>query len=202
MRYVKLRLLSLSFMILLTACPTGPGQNANSNPASLSFSLYDDSIRQSQNGMPAGAGSSGLTFFIAPGDEYLVVLQAASPSGIKSITMSGAGSVICGNNMPPYTRTQPFKYTIPATTITLNALPNGQVYTQASNPYSFLWGAGPTVNGKPFNGPTLPALNACGSSVPLLGTTTYTGTATTAPGVTSAPVSLNVTTCANPPCGG
>jgi hypothetical protein len=155
--------------------------------------LYDLATRQTQN--INGGGSP--TAFINPGDEYLVAFHATSSAGIQTITLSGQGSVICSNNKPPFTEANPFTYSIGPSTITLSP-PAGQVYTQAANPFGFIWGETNPPGQPPFKGPTFPALTQCGSNVPLLGTTTYTGTATTNSNVSSSPVQLKVTTCTVP----
>jgi hypothetical protein len=181
---------------VLTGCPTGPIQTNNPAPPTTSWSILDQTTRLSQNLTPAG---SGITVFITPGDNYMVVFQATSPSGIKTTSLSGKGSVICHNNRPPYSESDPFAYTIPDQTITPTVQPGQQAFTQVPNPYFFLWGPGPPpAQGQPaFNGPALTAYEKCGAQLPLLGTTTYTGVATSFSNVSSSPSSLSVTTCAS-----
>jgi hypothetical protein len=189
--------LLLTAGLVLTGCPPSTPAPSN-NPPVVSWSLYDLATRQTQN--VNGGGSP--TVNIAPGDEYLVAFHANSPAGIQSLTLSGKGSVICNNNKPPFTESNPFTFSIGPTTITLTP-PAGQVYTDGANPYGFIWNE-VTPPGQPtFKGPTFPAFSQCSqnSNVPLLGTTTYTGTATTVSNVSSSPVQLKVTTCASPPCG-
>ena len=180
---------------VFTGCPTGPVQTTNPTPPNTSWSILDQTTRQSQNLVPAGSVG---TVFITPGDNYMVVFQATSPSGIKSTSLSGKGSVICHNNKPPYSESNAYAYTIADQTITLGVQSGSQAFTQVPNPYFFLWGPGPPpMQGQPaFNGPALTAYEKCGAQIPLLGTTTYTGVATTFSGVSSAPSGLSVTTCA------
>jgi hypothetical protein len=179
----------------LAGCPTGPVSTTNPNPPSVSWTIYDQATRQSQSGLvPAG---SGVTVFITPGDNYMTVFEASSPGGLKSLTLSGSGKVICSNNKAPYTESSPFTYSIAASTITL-PVNSGQAVTQAPFPYVFLWGFGPSLKtgGPPSEGPAGEAYTKCGSAVPLLGTTTYSGQATTQSGVSNSS-QLSVTTCAS-----
>jgi hypothetical protein len=190
MRY---KILILITALLLTACNTGPVQNNNPNPPSTGWALLDSATGTTQN----VAGGNGATVFVNPGDQYMVVFQANSSSGIKTITLSGAGSVICHNNQLPFNEANPFKYNIPPAVINLPLQPNQQAFTQASNPFLFVWSKIPPSppNNPGINGPALAAFTQCGGQVPLLGTTTYTGQATTYSGISSAPAALNVTTC-------
>jgi hypothetical protein len=188
----SISVLLLIACFLLTGCPPS-NPVPNNNPPAVSWSLYDLATRQTQNINGAGAGTP--TVFVNPGDEYMVTFHATSTAGIQSITMSGQGKVICNGNKPPYTEANPFPYSVAPTTITLSP-PAGQVYTQAANPYGFIWGEVNPPGQPPYFGPTFPALTKCGNNVPLLGTTTFTGTATTNSNVSSSPTQLNVTTCA------
>ncbi len=191
--YTALALAAASFF---SGCTTGPVQTNNPNPPSGSFLVTDQETHTHLSVTPAGG--SPVTVFIKPGDDYVVTYQAASPSGIKSITMSGSGEVICSNNQPPYDERDPFKYSIPAQTIDLSPLPGQQVFTQAVNPFFFFWNPGP--EGEPaFTGPAASAFAKCGTKVPLLGTTTYTGKATTDSGVTSPALQVSVGTCSPGP---
>jgi len=177
---------------LFSGCPTGPGSTTNTTPPTPSWSILDQTSQGAlDNIVPAG---SSITVFINPGDNYMATFHAASPSGIKSITLSGSGSVICHNNQPPFNEASPFKYTIPTQTIVLAPQPGGQFFTEAANPFFFTWAL---FKGEAAgNAPASPALAKCGDQVPLLGTTTYVGQATTEAGATSAANSLLVTTCA------
>jgi hypothetical protein len=177
---------------IFTGCPTGPGSTTNTTPAAPSWSILDQTTGGSQNNLvPAG---SSITVFINPGDNYMATFLASSASGIKSITLSGSGSVICHNNAAPFSEASPFKYTIPAQPIVFAPQPGGQFFTAASDPFLFTWALSPKEAAG--NAPASSALSGCRDQVPLLGTTTYTGQATTEANVTSAASSLLVTTCA------
>jgi hypothetical protein len=177
---------------LVSGCSTGPGSTTNQNPPIPSWLVTDQTTR-SQPVTVTPAGSS-ITEFINPGDDYVVTFQATSASGIKSISLSGSGEVICHDNKAPYSEGKPFKFTIPAQTIALSPQPGGQVFTQGLNPFFFFWS--PTQGEPAANEPAASAFTACGSQVPLLGTTTYTGQATTVAGVSNPANNLSVTTCA------
>lgn len=178
---------------LFSGCSTGPGSTTNPAPPAPSWSVSDQTTHGILSGLvPAG---TGFTVFITTGDDYIVTFKATSSSGIKTTTLSGSGEVICNNNQPPYNEEKPFKYSIPAQTITLSPLPNGQVFTEGVNPFFFFWA--PTTGQPALYTPASSAYTACGSQVPLRGTTTYTGQATTDAGVSSAASSISVTTCAS-----
>ena len=176
---------------LFSGCPTGPGSTTNTTPPTPTWSISDHTNPVPLTGIaPAG---SLVTAFIKPGDDYSVTFTATSSSGIKSITLSGSGEVICHNNQPPFNEASPFKYTIPAQTITLSPQPGGQVFTQAFNPFFFFWALN---NAAPAtSSPAMTAFTTCGDQVPLLGSTTYTGQATTFAGASNPASSLRVTTC-------
>ena len=175
-----------------SGCSTGPGSTTNPNPPTSTWSILDQTTHLNLDGLsPAG---SSLTVFINPGDNYLVNFTATSSSGVKSITLSGSGEVICHNNKPPYNEAKPFKYNIPTQTISLAPQPGGQVFTQAFNPFFFFWAL--SKGEPPSSEPAASAYTACREQVPLLGTTTYTGQATTDSGVSNPANGLSVTTCA------
>jgi hypothetical protein len=177
---------------LFSGCTTGPGSTTDTTPPTPSWSLADQTSGNHLDGIvPAG---SSITIFINPGDNYIANFTATSSAGIKSITLSGSGEVICHNNQPPYNEAKPYKYTIPAQTITLGKQPDGTFFTQAFNPFFFFWA--PTKGEPAANAPASSAWKSCGDQVPLLGTTTYTGQATTEAGVSNPATSLMVTTCA------
>jgi hypothetical protein len=176
---------------LLSGCPTGPGSTTNPTPPTPTWSILDQTTRSSVNNLaPAG---SLITAFITPGDDYLVTFHATSSSGIKNITLSGSGEVICHNDQPPFNEASPFKYTIPAQRITLSPQAGGQVFTEAPNFFFFYWA--PQNGMPPATAPASTAFTQCRDQVPLFGTTTYTGQATTDSGVTNAPSNLAITTC-------
>ena len=182
-------ILILIVAVLCTGCSTGPVQNANPVPPSASWSLLD-----SATGLTQQAMGPASTVFINPGDQYMVVFQASSPSGIKNITLSGTGDVAC------HDKSLPNSIAIPAAVINLSLQPGQQAFTQASNPYLFVWSKIPPSPTNPeFDGPALAEFNQCNAKhpplVPLLGTTTYTGLATTYSGVASSSSLLHVTTC-------
>lgn len=175
---------------LLASCSTGTVQTNNPTPPSVTWHLFHQSTGLTQNIVPA---NSLTNVFISPGDNYDVEFTAQENGGIKSISLSATGSVICSNNQGPYTQAHPFNYSIAATTATFPIMANNQVYTQAFLPYYFNWVSGPTMNAVP----------ACGSNVPMFGTTTYNGKATNYGNVSTGTYSLKVTTCGSPTgCGG
>jgi hypothetical protein len=167
---------------VLAGCATGPVSTTNTTPPSLQWVLEDETTHNRQTIVPAGAT---VTAFIAPGDEYLVVLEANAPGGVKSITLGASGESICNGNHGAYTEAHPFKYTVKSQTLVFTELAHMQVYTQALFPYFFNWDTGPAA----------PATSACASAVPLYGTTFYQGSATNYAGTSSGTSSLNVTTC-------
>jgi hypothetical protein len=87
--------------ILFSGCPTGPGSTTNTTPPTPSLSLVDQTADGALDSIvPAG---NVITVFINPGDNYMATFHATSSSGIKSITLSGSGEVICQNNQPSVT---------------------------------------------------------------------------------------------------
>ncbi len=178
---ITLVIMTLTSCGLLAACSTGPVQTRNPTPPSVSWVLYDQTTGVRQTLMPAG---SSITAFISPGDNYDVEFQAQEMGGIKTVSLSATGQAICNGNHAPYTETHPFNYSVAATTATFPIMAGNQVYTQAFLPYYFNW----------VSGPTSAAVTACGSNVPMFGTTTYNGKAANY-GNVSAASSLNVTTC-------
>src|ERR1700753_268809 len=105
-------LLSTAGLVLTGCTPSAPAPS--NNPPSVSWSLYNLATRPTQNIL--GGGSP--TVNISPGDEYMVTFHASSPAGIRSLTLSGKGTVICKNNNPPITESNPFTFSIAPTTIT------------------------------------------------------------------------------------
>lgn len=185
---MKYGILILFVALLCTGCSTGPAQKANPDPPSTSWSLLDSATAKTQQ---ASGPESNL--FINPGDQYMVVFQASSQSGIKNITLSGTGDIAC------HDKSLPKSIMIPAAVINVPLQPNQQVFTQASNPYLFVWSKIPPSPSNPeFDGPALAEFNQCNAKnpplVPLLGTTTYTGQATYY-GVPSSSSLLHVITC-------
>ncbi len=181
---ITLLAIALAGCGLLAACSTGPVQTNNPTPPSVYWVLYDQTTAAGSNPNLVPAGSLATTF-INPGDNYDVTFQSQETGGIKTISLSATGKAICNGNRGRYTETHPFTYSIAATTATFPIMAGNQVYTQAFLPYYFNW----------VSGPTAAAVTACGSNVPMLGTTTYTGKATNY-GNVSTVSSLAVTTCA------
>jgi hypothetical protein len=180
-RQVVFRAALLS-VFMTESCTTGPVSTTNTTPPSVQWVLDDQTTHQRQT-LAATGGTA--TAFISPGDEYLVVLQANATGGIKSITLGASGEAICNGARGHYTEAHPFKYTIKSQTLVFAELAHKQVYTEALFPYFFDWTTGPTA----------PAISLCASAVPLYGTTSYQGSATSYAGVSSGTSGLNVTTC-------
>jgi hypothetical protein len=183
---VRFGLVILIVVVLCTGCTTSPNV-----PLSTSWSLL-----ASATGKTAQIDGSGgdPTVFINAGDQYMVVFQVSSPSGIKNITLSGTGDVACNDKSDPNT------IAIPPRVFNLPLQPNQQAFTQASNPYLFVWSKIPAFKTNPeIDGPALAEFNQCdaknSSLVPLVGTTTYTGQATTYPGAASPSYTLHVAIC-------
>jgi len=167
---------------LLVSCSTGPVLTKNPTPPSVSWVLYDQTTGKNQTLVPAG---TSLTAFISPGDNYDVTVKAQETGGIQTISLSATGAAICNGNHGAYTESHQFNYSIANQTATFPVMANQQVYTEAFLPYYFNW----------VSGPTSAAVAACGSNVPMFGTTTYKGKATNYGNVGTGTYSLAVTTC-------
>ena len=122
-------------------------------------------------------------------------VQANNPGGVKSMSLTGKGQAICGGNSGPYTRSHPFTFTVPTQSFTYPIQANNQVNTQENIVYVFNWD-GPQGTGQYVlpAGPANPAYTACGQNVPLLGSVTYTATASNYSNVSSQSA-VTVTTC-------
>jgi hypothetical protein len=191
---VKYGILILFVAALCTGCSTGPVQ-AKPDPPSTNWYLLDWNL----SGTPQQGNGPEFTLFINPGDQYMVIFQATSLNGIKNITLSGTGDVHCNDGSLPAPPTPP-TFTIPPVVINLPLQPNQQAFTQALNPYSFIWSKIPaTPTNAEIDGPALTEFNQCNAKsptlVPLLGTTTYTGQATSYSGMASSSTLMHVTTC-------
>ena len=113
--------------------------------------------------------------------------------------MSGTGDVHCHDGSLPSPPTPP-TITIPPVVINLPLQPNQQAFTQALNPYLFVWSKIPaTPTNAEIDGPALTEFNQCNAKsltlVSLVGTTTYTGQATSYSGMASSSTLLHVETC-------
>ena len=156
-------------------------------PPTVYWVLDDQTTGKSQTITPAG---NMVTAFINPGDNYLVAFEAQEAGGIKTISLGAQGEAICNGNRGAYTEANPYQYTIPNQTLTFTELANKQAYTQAFFPYFFSLQATASST----------AVSACGSQVPMFGTTTYNGQATNYGGASSGTTSLAVTTCVSGSC--
>jgi hypothetical protein len=171
---------------LLVSCSTGPVQTNNPVPPSVTWVLYNTNTGTRHQTVPAGMT---LVDFINPGDNYDVAFWADEAGGIKTITLSATGTAICSGNHAPYTMSNPFNYSIPSQTVTLQVT-NGQAYTHAAFPYYFNWQTGVTAA----------AVTACGANVPMLGTTIYKGKATNFGNTSTGTYNFEVHTCASGSC--
>jgi len=163
---------------LFASCTTGP-VTTKSYPITSFFYLYDTVTRQAANYI------TGSPVCIYADDNYSVNFVAQSQSGIKTISLSGTSTGVSCASGSGVSGT----FNTPTQTIDLAPLPGGQLWTQALDPYFFYWS---TNEGVPA---VQTAYKACHPNV-LIGTVTYTGSATTAaPSPKSTSQTLTVWAC-------
>jgi len=180
----------LTAACLFPGCTTGP-TTTKSNPVNPSFNFADlvapRKLGQNPqyNIVPIPTTTQNRIFINAD-DNYVVTFVAQSTSGIKTITLSGSGGVACSTGSPSTS------FTIPPQTIDLSVQPGGQVFTEGIDPYYFFWAP---IEGEPsYNEPVKTFYTRCGAAVPLIGTTTYSGSATSFDGGSTS-MQLKVTAC-------
>jgi hypothetical protein len=181
----------------VVGCTTVTVPSSDPNPPSLSWSFGNPGTRSSY--AASGGGSPGqpatVLALIGGGNIYNMGVQANNPGGVKSMSLTGKGQAICGGNSGPYTQSHPFNFTVPSQSYTFPIQANNQVNTQENIVYVFNWD-GPQGTGQYVlpAGPTNPAYTACGQNVPLLGSVTYTATASNYSNVASQSA-VRVSTC-------
>jgi hypothetical protein len=173
--------LALACAAALAGCTTGPIMSTDLNPPGYSWTFAEQSPpNNAPQTVTSGFDPTPPGTVISPGVDYLVVYHATSNAGLKSIAMTANLTVACSGRGGPYTISNPYNVTIPLQPITFAPLPSQQAYTDAFYPYYFSWA----------NGPAAIAYNACAKAgsafLPLIGSTTYGGSATTVNGVPNA----------------
>jgi len=180
----------------VVGCATVTVPSSDPNPPSFTWSFGNPDARSSYG---TSGGSPGqpqtVLALVGNGNIYNMGVQANNPGGVKSMSLTGKGQAICGGNSGPYTRSHPFTFTVPTQSFTYPIQANNQVNTQENIVYVFNWD-GPQGTGQYVlpAGPANPAYTACGQNVPLLGSVTYTATASNYSNVSSQSA-VTVTTC-------